>query len=121
MIFIADECTHGPVVARLRSDGHTVHWIMETAPGTVDAAILSLGENLGVPVITAATDFGELVYRDGQGTRGVILLRLEGISNALRAEIVSRFVREYEARIPGAFIVVRPGDVRVRTVRDARR
>jgi hypothetical protein len=39
-----------------------------------------------------------------------------GISNAEKARIVARAIREYEADLPGAFTVIQHGTIRIRRV-----
>jgi predicted nuclease of predicted toxin-antitoxin system len=65
-------------------------------------------------LVTEEKDFGELVYRRGLSHAGVLLIRLEGLDNAGKAEVVSRAVRDNEAELPGAFAVVSPDSVRLR-------
>ena len=65
-------------------------------------------------LVTEDKDFGELVYRRGLSHAGVVLVRLEGLDNAAKAEVVSQVVRDNAAELPGAFAVVSHDSVRLR-------
>ena len=43
MRLLADESVDGPVVIRLRADGHEVAWVAEDAPGVTDDVVLLKG------------------------------------------------------------------------------
>lgn len=115
MNLVADECVPRAVVERLRSEGHAVDWVGESQPGAGDTDVLALALRAGAPLLTLDTDFGELVFRQHRPSGGVVLLRLEGLSKALKAELVARAVRESGSRFARAFVVISPGGIRVRT------
>ena len=84
MRVLADESVDGPVVARLRSDGHEVACIAEDTPGLADDAVLARGYGEGIVLLTADKDFGELVYRHHLPHAGVLLLRLSGLDETAK-------------------------------------
>jgi predicted nuclease of predicted toxin-antitoxin system len=114
MNLLADEGLERVVVERLRRDGHSVGWVAELAPSVPDEEVLRLAIAGGAVLVTEDKDFGELVYRRRLGHTGVVLVRLEGLPNALKAEIVSEAMRAYGQEMAGAFSVVSPDSVRVR-------
>ncbi len=114
MNLIADECVPRQVVERLIADGHSVEWITRSAPGISDVSLLDRSADAAAPLLTIDTDFGELVFRAGQATAGVCLLRLEGISNSLKAGLVSQFIPDHGSELAGMFFVVTPGGTRSR-------
>lgn len=63
MNVLADEGVDGPVVERLRHDGHVVLYIAETAPGISDEEILRKANANMSLLVTADQDFGEMVFR----------------------------------------------------------
>ena len=65
-------------------------------------------------LITSDKDFGELVFRQGRVSEGVVLVRLEGLSPEAKAEITSNAIREHGAEMPGNFVVLSPGTLRIR-------
>lgn len=114
MNLLADENIDRRIVDRLRSDGHAVDWIAEFAPSVPDEVVLKRSADANAVLITEDKDFGELVYRRRLSHTGVILLRLEGLDNATKAEVVSQVVRDNETELSGAFTVVTPEIVRLR-------
>ena len=114
MNLFADEGLERAIVERLRRDGHSVGWVAELAPSVPDEEVLRLATAAGAVLITDDKDFGELVYRRGLGHSGVVLVRLEGLPNIVKADVVSEAVRAYGAEMGGAFSVVAPNSVRVR-------
>ena len=114
MNLVADENVDRGVVERLRRDGHHVDWVAELSPSVPEKDVLRLAAGSGTVPVTEDKDFGELVYRRGLTHAGVMLVRLEGLDNAAKAELVSRVVRDNEAELPGAFVVVTPDSVRLR-------
>jgi predicted nuclease of predicted toxin-antitoxin system len=111
---LADECVPRHIIERLRADGHTVQWIGEDLAGISDAEVLSVALEALIPLVTIDLDFGGLVFRESRVSAGVMLLRLEGLSNELKAELVSQAVRENEGLLPGNFTVVTPAGLRSR-------
>ena len=86
----------------------------ESSPGIADDAVLELANNSGAVLLTADKDFGELVYRQKRVHAGVILVRLFGMLNEIKSEIVSDTLRNHEAALSGSFTVISPGMVRIR-------
>ncbi len=89
MKIVADEGVDRPIVVRLRHNGHRVWYVAEMEPGIPDDVVLDLANQEGAILLTVDKDFGELVFRQGRAARGVILLRLAGLSPARKAEIVA--------------------------------
>ena len=114
MNFLADEGVDRQVVDGLRQSGHDVSYIAEMDPGITDEAVLELATLNNLILLTADKDFGELVYRQNRQSSGIILLRLEEMSSATKATIVTSSVRQHAAELPGAFAVIAPGIIRIR-------
>jgi len=112
--FLFDESVDRPVAERLRNDGHDVACIWEMAPGISDDVVLDKASRSGALLVTCDKDFGELVFRQGRATGGVVLVRLAGLTNRAKAQVVADVVREHGDALPGAFTVVTPGMVRIR-------
>lgn len=114
MNLVADENIDRQIVDRLRHDGHVVVWVADVAPSIPDEDVLQIAVSSPAVLVTEDKDFGELVYRRGLSHAGVLLIRLEGLDNVTKAEVVSQAVRDNEAELPGAFTVVSPDLVRLR-------
>jgi len=111
---VADEGVDRPVVERLRQDGHQVVYVAEVSPSVADEEVLHQANEGSAVLLTADTDFGELVFRQRLVHSGVVLLRLAGLPNATKAEIVAEVCRTRTAELMGAFSVISPGQVRIR-------
>jgi predicted nuclease of predicted toxin-antitoxin system len=111
---LADEGVDRPIVERLRQSSHQVWYVAEMEPGISDNIVLGLANREGAILLTADKDFGELIFRQGQITRGVILIRLAGISPARKAEIVASALVAHGDEMEQAFTVITPGAVRIR-------
>jgi predicted nuclease of predicted toxin-antitoxin system len=114
MNLLADESVDWPVVERLRQDGHDVIYVAELSPSITDEEVLQQANERSALLLTADKDFGELVFRQGRVHQGVVLLRLAGLPNAAKAEVVAEVFRDRAADLPGAFSVISPGVVRIR-------
>jgi predicted nuclease of predicted toxin-antitoxin system len=115
MNLLADEDVDGPVVERLRQDGHAVLSVAEMEPGISDEAILRKANEQGSLLVTADKDFGEMVFQQNLlSTGGGVLIRLAGLSPEGKAEVVSREFRDRGTELPQAFSVSSPGRVRIR-------
>jgi len=114
MIFVLDEGISRQIADALRDGGHDVVCVWETTPSVADEAILAIAHERAALVLTQDKDFGELVYRQRLATAGVVLLRLAGLSQDKRAELVRAAVEQHGALLKRAFTVITPSLVRVR-------
>jgi predicted nuclease of predicted toxin-antitoxin system len=107
---LADENVDRAVVERLRQDGHDVAYVVELFPSIPDEDVLRQANDRNALLVTADRDFGELVFRQRRLHRGVVLLRLAGLSNATKAEIVAEVCRDRASEMFQAFSVIfQPG------------
>jgi predicted nuclease of predicted toxin-antitoxin system len=113
MRLIVDEST-GVVVGRwLRSLGHDVLSIREDRPRMVDEDILALAVQMDRVIVTNDKDFGELVFRERQAHRGVILLRLADDRTAAKIAALARCCATVPDDLAECFVVVTERGVRV--------
>ena len=114
MNFLADEGVDRQIVDRLRSDGYSVLYVAEMEPGVSDDLVLQLAHRESAVLITADKDFGELVFRQGRSSGGVVLIRLQGLSPSAKAAAVSEAIDEHRTEVSGNFSVLSPGILRIR-------
>lgn len=114
MNLIADENIDRSIVVRLRMDGHDVASIAESTSGVSDDQVLQFANQNDAVLLTEDKDFGELVYRRGAAHAGILLIRLEGLDNPTKAEIVSQAIRDNANDLTGAFAVLTPDRLRLR-------
>jgi predicted nuclease of predicted toxin-antitoxin system len=99
MKYLADENVARRIVEWLRSRGDDVLYAAEERAGEIDAEWLRQAETEARLILTSDKDFGELIFRDGLNSHGVVLFRLESV---------------VEANPSGYLIVITPRRVRVR-------
>ncbi len=114
MIFVCDEGVDRSVVEQLRADGHDVVYIAELSPSISDDDVLREANARGAVLVTADKDFGELVFRLGKLSAGILLVRLHELATNERASLVGAVVRDHGAELIGAFSVLSPTKLRIR-------
>ncbi|MBN1899744.1 DUF5615 family PIN-like protein [Candidatus Sumerlaeota bacterium] len=115
MNLVADEGVDKHIVERLREDGHSVWSVAEMSPSISDNEVLQLSQNQSAILLTSDKDFGELVFRKRLISYGVILIRLSGISQDLKSNIVSSIIKQHGDKMIRSFTVISPKSVRIRT------
>jgi predicted nuclease of predicted toxin-antitoxin system len=114
MNLLADESVDRQIVERLRQDGHVVTYVAEMEPGISDETVLQRANEQEALLLTVDKDFGELTYRQKLIHHGVVLIRLAGLSNQTKADMVARALRERGAEFVNGFSVISPGMIRIR-------
>lgn len=104
-------------MTRLRAEGHEVDYVAEIRPSASDDDVLGLSTSRKALLLTADKDFGELVFRLGRAHHGVILVRLSGLPPEDKAETVSAALRSHSQELEGAFSVLEPNRIRIRSSR----
>lgn len=95
MNFLADEGIDLQIVSLLREEEHNVIYVAELTPGISDKSVLELANTDQRKLLTAEKDFGELVFRQGLLTNGVILTRLSGLAPESKARILAETIADY--------------------------
>jgi predicted nuclease of predicted toxin-antitoxin system len=113
MRFLADESCDFAAVRALRSDGHDVLAVSEFQERSVDAEVIELALAENRLLLTEDKDFGWLVFAARKDSPGVILIRFPAPARGLLGHAVLSLVREHGSRLAGAFVVLRPGAVRI--------
>jgi predicted nuclease of predicted toxin-antitoxin system len=112
MRFLIDRCAGIQIANWLRAVGHDVVEAREIGTDPGDSALLELAAKESRILITIDTDFGQLVFLEGQSHAG--LVRLPDVPARERLEIIKelleRFADELESH---AIITVRGGKVRI--------
>lgn len=116
MNLVADESIDRQIVDLLHEDGHCVTYIAEMEPGISDEMVLQKANKEGAMLLTADKDFGELTYRQMLVHHGVVLVRLSGLSNQTKAQLVAQALSERGAEFLNAFSVLSRGMIRVRHI-----
>jgi predicted nuclease of predicted toxin-antitoxin system len=111
---VADEGIEAAIVRELRAGGYSVTYFAEEAPASSDRVVLDLAHAAQSLLLTADKDFGELIFRQGLTSAGVVLVRLHGLSTATKAHIVLSAIKSHAPEMLGAFTVLSPGAIRIR-------
>lgn len=114
MRFVADESLDGPIVDRLRLDGHEVAYVAEMQPGIEDPDVLTLSRQQGIVLLTADKDFGDLVYRQGLSHCGILLVPLFGLEPQDKSHAVSLAIKTHGSELENAFSVLTVDTLRIR-------
>ncbi len=118
MRILADENVARDIVAWLRSGGHDILFAAEASPGTADARWVEIAEQEQRVILTSDKDFGELVFRDGLTSHGVVLLRLDELPVPAILARLRAVWSVVEANPARRFIVITEKKVRVRATRE---
>jgi predicted nuclease of predicted toxin-antitoxin system len=113
MRFLADESCDFAVVRELRASGHDVLAVSEFEQRSVDEELMELARSTDRILITEDKDFGWLAFVAQGRSPGVILIRFPASARSSLATSVQRLVDEQGAQLARAFVVLRPGSVRI--------
>jgi len=111
--FLADESCDFAAVRALRARGYDVAAVAEWIGGASDNRVMEAALASGRILLTEDKDFGQLVYANGQASRGVILIRFPSQTRSHLGEQVATAVDQLGSRLLGAFTVIQPGRVRL--------
>lgn len=111
--FLADESCDFLVVRALRADGYDVLAVSEYTQRSDDRELIEQSYRENRIVLTEDKDFGSLVFVSQVATAGVILIRFPGNRRETLVQTMRRFIQDKVDEIPGAFVVIQPGHVRI--------
>ena len=116
MRFLADESVDQPIVNSLRDKDYHVDYITEISPGITDEEVLVLAKENDAILITGDKDFGNLIYRLGMLSAGIILYRLAGLGNIEKAALILRVVEDYSEELSESFTVIAIDHIRIKNL-----
>jgi len=114
---LVDECIERSIVRHLRENGFIVDAVAELSPGGSDTSIIELANEKREILLTADKDFGELVFRQGKLSHGIILIRLHGLSGRVKRDLVLQALRKHQDKLVGSFTVIEPTQIRISRMR----
>ena len=113
MKFLIDTNLGRKFTSLLKQAGHAAIFAKDMLPLYSDEEILVRAEHEGRIIITNDKDFGELIFRLGRPSSGVILLRASTTDPNERFKLAKGILDKAEGR----FVVVKEGQVRVRRLK----
>ena len=113
MRFLVDESVGKKFSDILKNSGKDVLFVGDSGPEVDDENVLSFANNENRVLITADKDFGELIFKLGISSTGVILLR------TLTTDAERRFdmIKDTLEKAKGKFVVIKEGQIRVRDLK----
>jgi len=121
MKFLLDENIGKEVARFLEQLGHSVSRIRLISPGIEDYRVLDLSISKDSILITSDKDFGELIFKEGQPSTGVIFLRLEDGSSENKIKAIKKILSKHKdiknkfiAKQQSLFITVKERDGKFR-------
>ena len=112
---LADENIPLPAVTALRTAGHDVHAIQETAPGASDEDVLATTRAQSRILLTFDLDMGHLIFERGlEVPPGVILIRDVPPSLAETVRLITTLLQRSDIGFDGHFTVVTRERIRQR-------
>lgn len=118
MRFLADESCDDLVVRSLTDSGHDVVLVRERLPGGSDDEVMKLARDEGRILLTEDKDFGRLFFASSISESGVILIRYPPAARSELGAEVASLIQESKDRLQRAFVVLKPGSVRIVARRD---
>ena len=111
--FLADESCDFVVVQALRGAGYDVVALAEFTSQSIDSAVIEQAHRENRILLTEDKDFGWHVFVSYAVSAGVILIRFPSQARSTLAKVVLQVVREQAGKLPGSFIVIQPGQIRI--------
>jgi predicted nuclease of predicted toxin-antitoxin system len=114
--FLVDECLSPGLAIRLSAAGHdSVHALDRGLQGRPDAEVMSVAQSEGRALVTADTDFGELLVTNETIVPSLILIRgWTGGAGAQASLILSNLFGIEDDLNGGAIVVIMNDRIRVR-------
>ena len=112
--FLADESCDYNIVRALRAADFDVVAMSDLTTRSVDSLLIEKAYREQRILLTEDKDFGWLVFVSAADSAGVILIRYPGNARDLLPHAILQLIRDKEKLLPGSFVVVQPGYIRIR-------
>ena len=112
--FLVDVGVGRKVEQWLKENGYDVKSVIDIDPRMPDNQILKTAESDLRTVLTMDKDFGELVFKNRQNHKGVLILRLEDANGEQKQEVIKEILTAYSNDILNKFCVFKDGTLRIK-------
>lgn len=114
MNLLADESVDFGIIEALRANGYEVEAIIEIDPSIDDDEVLEIAIEKDVILLTEDKDFGELTYRLKKPNKGILLIRLSGLTIEKKVEMVLETLDKHMEELKNHFSVLSVNKLRIR-------
>jgi predicted nuclease of predicted toxin-antitoxin system len=108
---LVDESTGRKLALMLADDGHDTLYVADWKPQATDAEVMEKAYEESRIIITDDKDFGELVFRFGKVSKGIILIRTSSTDPYKRFLLLSKLLKSIDVK--NKFVVLRDEAVKV--------
>jgi len=116
MKFLIDESVEKPIVDWLRDQKYDVTYVTESSPAITDEEVIKIANSESRILITNDKDFGELIFRQGRITQGILLIRASNEESSNKIRLVKEVLKKVKNKLRGNFIVVNEAGIRIRKI-----
>ncbi len=116
MKFLIDESVEKPIVDWLRDQKYDVTYIAESSSGITDEEVIRIANCENRILITNDKDFGELIFRQGRITKGILLIRTTNEESSKKLRLVKEVLDKAKNKLRGNFVVVNEVGIRIRKI-----
>jgi predicted nuclease of predicted toxin-antitoxin system len=115
--FLIDESCGKKLYIFLKENKIDVLFVGDLFHGIEDKFILEFAEKEDRILITDDKDFGELIFRLGKPTAGVIFLRLKNNFVENRQKYIIEIIKKFNKNLKNHFIIVTESKVRIKKLK----
>jgi predicted nuclease of predicted toxin-antitoxin system len=116
MKFLIDESVEKLIVDWLRNQKYDVIYIAEGSSGITDKEVIKIANIESRILITNDKDFGELIFRQGRITQGILLIRAVNEESSNKLRLVKEVLEKAKNNLEGNFTVVNEMGIRIRKI-----
>ena len=116
MKFFIDESVEKPIVDWLRDQKYDVIYVAESSPAITDEEVIKIANNESRILITNDKDFGELNFRQGRISQGILLIRAVNEESSNKLRIVKEVLEKAKNKLEGNFMVINEVGIRIRKI-----
>ena len=91
-------------------------YVAESSSGITDEEVIKIANNESRILITNDKDFGELIFRQGRITQGILLIRAVNEESLNKLRLVEEVLEKVKNKLKGNFIVVNETGIRIRKI-----
>lgn len=115
--FLVDESSGKKLSNFLKTNNFDSIFAGDLFSGSEDSEVLAFAEKEERILITNDKDFGELIFRLGKPSSGVIFLRLKKDLPQTKQDYTLKIIRELKLTLKNSFVIVTEDKIRIRSLK----